>query len=34
MTLVTADARVVHASDNENPDLFWGLRGGEATSEL
>ncbi len=28
MDLVTADARVVRASADENPDLFWGLRGG------
>jgi hypothetical protein len=28
MDLVTADARLVHASCDENPDLFWGLRGG------
>ena len=28
MDIVTADARLVRASTNENPDLFWGLRGG------
>ncbi|MBZ5525256.1 MAG: FAD-binding oxidoreductase [Acidobacteriia bacterium] len=27
-TLVTADSSVVRASTNENPDLFWALRGG------
>jgi FAD/FMN-containing dehydrogenase len=28
MNLVTADARLVRASSDENADLFWGLRGG------
>src|SRR5512143_2297897 len=28
MDVVTAEARLVRASDEENPDLFWGLRGG------
>ncbi len=28
MELVTADGKLVRASAEENPDLFWGLRGG------
>jgi FAD/FMN-containing dehydrogenase len=30
--LVTADGQLVRASASEHPDLFWGVRGGEATS--
>jgi FAD/FMN-containing dehydrogenase len=26
--IVTADGRLLHASKDENPDLFWGVRGG------
>jgi FAD/FMN-containing dehydrogenase len=26
--IVTADGKLLHASDKENPDLFWGIRGG------
>jgi FAD/FMN-containing dehydrogenase len=26
--VVTADGRVLHATENENPDLFWAIRGG------
>ena len=28
MDVVTAEGQLVHASADENPDLFWGLRGG------
>ena len=27
-TIVTADGKIVHATDSENPDLYWALRGG------
>ena len=28
MNIVTADGVIRHASADENPDLFWGIRGG------
>jgi FAD/FMN-containing dehydrogenase len=28
MNLVTADGKLVRATNDENPDLFWGLQGG------
>lgn len=28
MEMVTEDGQIVRASENENPDLFWGLKGG------
>ena len=27
VTMVVADGRIVKANENENPDLFWGIRG-------
>jgi FAD/FMN-containing dehydrogenase len=31
-TLVTADGKTMHASDSENPDLYWALAAAAATS--
>ena len=31
--IITADGRLLTASAEENPDLFWAVRGGTATSE-
>jgi hypothetical protein len=28
--IVTADSRIRHASREENPDLFWAIRGASA----
>ena len=28
MDIVTADGRLLKASEQQNPDLFWGMRGG------
>ena len=32
IVVVTADSELLRASENDNPDLFWALRGGAATS--